>query len=270
MPSLASEGLRIRLARASDAPAVAAVTAAAFEPAWAAAARASGSGPVAAAAAVKLQRVTEARVQAQVIEWAEARAEARATARASAAAPSPSVFATPRELRATARATAKADETRRTALLLAEDTTTGRIVAALALLRRAAGAALPPPFPSAAPRVAYIASVATDPSHRRRGAARALLTRAAARASAWGDDTVWLHAPRGGQRPRGRRQRAVCRSRVRSSRPWGPQRRALGCGGGAESGAAGGKAHVWRRRQQGGRVCATPATTCPGARVSIY
>lgn len=194
--SAPARGLRVRLARACDAPAVAAVTAAAFEPAWATAARASGGGPV-AAAAIKLQRVTEARVQSQVIEWAETRAAARATARAAAVAPPPSVFATPRELRAAARATAKADETRRTALLLAEDVTTGRVVAALALLRRAAGAALPPPFPSAAPRVAYIASVATDPDHRRRGAARALLIRAASRAAAWGDESVWLHAPRG-------------------------------------------------------------------------
>ena len=189
----------MRLAHPADADAIAGITAAAFEPAWATAARRERT-PLLSPLASLLLAAARARVRTQVLEWASARADARAALRAEAAArygplnPPPAPHAR--------RALARAASNRRTAVLVAEvrseeeEDDEWRLVAALALLRRSAGAALPPPFPSTAPRVAYIASVATDPSFRRRGAARALLARARARAAAWGDEAIFLHAPR--------------------------------------------------------------------------
>jgi GNAT superfamily N-acetyltransferase len=134
----------------------------------------------------------------RVRAWAAAKTGARVAAPSSQP---PAFFHSRRSARRSARAAALAARTRRTAVLVAEEgvdgSTGGRVVGAAALLRVRAGAALPPPFPTAAPVVAYLADLAVDPSARGRGAASALLARAARRACLWGDPALWLHAPGG-------------------------------------------------------------------------
>jgi GNAT superfamily N-acetyltransferase len=165
---------------------------------WAASARAART-PLAAPLAASLLDLSAARVAAQVTAWVSARARGRATLRALAAAPPAT---TRRDVARRARARAAALAAVKSAVLVVEAVEEGggggggtlAVVAALALLRRSVGAALPPPAPTTAPRVAYVASVATSPAWRRRGAATALLARAAARAGAWRDASLWLDA----------------------------------------------------------------------------
>ena len=56
-----------------------------------------------------------------------------------------------------------------------------------------AQAALPAPFPSLAPWVLYISSLAVDPKHRRKGVGNRLLDRCEVIARRWGHKSIYLH-----------------------------------------------------------------------------
>lgn len=77
--------------------------------------------------------------------------------------------------------------------LLAESQPEGNIVGSINLSMFQAQAALPAPFPSLAPWVLYISSLAVSPDHRRKGVGKQLLNECQVIASRWGHESIYLH-----------------------------------------------------------------------------